>query len=71
MSICTAQERKAAFEQVFMTHRWGNSANSGRKNEKGDKGGYVRPYSKTAKAATRTPSQAPAVVTPAAKKGKK
>ena len=38
MSICTAQERKAAFEQVFMTHRWGNPANSGRKNEKGDKG---------------------------------
>ena len=54
MSICTAQERKAAFEQVFMTHRWGNPANSGRKNEKGDKGGYVRAYSKTARASTHT-----------------
>jgi hypothetical protein len=70
MSICTAQERKAAFEQVFMTHRWGNPANSGRKNEKGDKGGYVRSYSKTAKAATRGPKQ-PEVAQPVAKKGKK
>ena len=70
MSSCTAQERKAAFEQVFMSHRWGNSANSGRKSEDGKKGGYVRPYGKTAKSATKTRTET--VATPIAKgKGKK
>ena len=70
MSICTAQERKAAFEQVFLTHRWGNPDNSGRKSEDGSKGGYTRKYSKTEKAATRTRTPA-ATAQPAAKKGKK
>lgn len=33
--------QKQAFESVFLSHRWGNSTNSGKN--------YVRPYNKTHK----------------------
>jgi len=35
------QQRKAAFEQVFLSHKWGDSVNSGKD--------YKRPYNKTEK----------------------
>lgn len=39
----TPEARKKAFEDVFLSHKWGNSANAG----KGKKGSYKRPYNKT------------------------
>lgn len=36
---CTAAERRAAFEHVFLNQKWGNSANSGK--------AYSRSYKKT------------------------
>ena len=40
--MSTQKERQAAFQEVFVSHAWGNRQNSGKT--------YKRPYSKTAKA---------------------
>ena len=40
--MSTQAERKAAAQEVFFTHAWGDKHNSGKQ--------YKRPYSKTAKA---------------------
>lgn len=63
--MSTQKERQAAFQEVFMTHAWGNRNNSGKN--------YKRAYSKTAKAKAGLESRrsaAPAVkaTTPAKKK---
>ena len=58
------KERQAAFQEVFMTHAWGNRNNAGKS--------YKRAYSKTAKAKAGMESRRSAPVaakaTPAKKK---
>ena len=62
--MSAAQERKAAFQEVFMTHLNGNRDNAGKN--------YKRPYSKTAKAKASMESRRSAApvakATPAKKK---
>jgi len=39
----TKKQREKDFQEVFLSHRWGNASNSG----KGKGGNYKRPYNKT------------------------
>jgi len=51
--MSSQQERQAAFQEVFMSHAWGNRQNAGKE--------YKRPYSKTAKAKSALESRRSAV----------
>lgn len=41
----TKEERKQAFNDVFLSHRWGNPSNAGKH--------YKRPYNKTKREASK------------------